>query len=85
MRTWYRHLDFSGLLALRLAQASPFLLTDGDMVVIVKADQIAKLQMASQRRCLARKALHSATIAKNAVCVVRNEVEARLVELGSGV
>ena len=41
--------------------------------------------MTSQGRCLARNTFHSAAIAKNAVSVVRNELEARLVELSSSV
>src|SRR5579871_190484 len=41
--------------------------------------------MTSHGCCLTRNTLHSATITKNAVSVVRNEFEARFVELSSSV
>lgn len=58
---------------------------DGDVVVIVDGNEVAELQVAGQRACLARDTLHQATITKEAVCVVVDQVEARLVVDGSGV
>lgn len=58
---------------------------DGDVVVIVDGNEVAELQVAGQRACLARDTLHQATITEEAVCVVVDQVEARLVVDGSGV
>ena len=58
---------------------------DGDVVVVVDADQVSELQVTSERRGFARDTLHQATIAEEAVGVVIDNVEARLVEDGTGV
>ena len=55
------------------------------MVVIVDGNQVAELQVAGQGASLTRDTLHQATIAEEAVCVVVDQVEARLVVDGSGV
>ena len=61
-----------------------FLLTNGDLVVIVQADEVAQLEMAGHRSSLAGNALHSTAITENAVGVVVDQVIAGLVENGSG-
>ena len=55
-------------------------LTDGNMVVVVDTDEVAKLQVAGKRSRLAGNAFHSTTIAKEEERVVVDQVEARLVE-----
>jgi hypothetical protein len=55
------------------------------VVVVIKANQIAKLQMTSQGRRLACNTLHSTTIAKDAKSVVCNDFEAWLIEYSGGV
>ena len=56
------------------------MLTNGNMVVIVDHDQVPKLQVTCGRRCLAGDALHGAAITEEAVGVVVDKFEARLVE-----
>lgn len=58
---------------------------NGDVVVIVNADEVAQLEVTCERRSLARDTLHQATVTEKAVCVVVNDVETRFVEGGSGV
>jgi hypothetical protein len=55
------------------------------MVVIPDGNQVAQLEVTSQRARLARDTLHQAAIAKEAVCVVVNKLVTRLVECGRGV
>lgn len=54
--------------------------TDGDMVVIIDANEIAELQMTSQGSCLACNTFHSTSITKETVCVIVHHLEALLVE-----
>ena len=58
---------------------------DGDVVVVIDGDQVAELEVASQRGSLARDTLHQAAIAEEAVGVIVDEVETRLVEDSGGV
>lgn len=60
-------------------------LTDGDLVVIIHANQVAQLQVSSHGRSLGGNALHGATITKDAIGVVVDQVVPRLVELSRGV
>lgn len=55
------------------------------MVVIVNGNQVAELQVTSHGGGLAGNTLHSTAITEEAVCVVVDEVIARLVEHGAGV
>lgn len=55
------------------------------MVVVVDADEVAELKVASQGRGLRGDTLHQATIAEEAVGVVVDKVEVVLVEDGAGV
>ena len=50
------------------------------MVVIIEADEVAKLLMARQTRRLAGNAFHGTAIAEEAVGVIGEQIEARLVE-----
>jgi hypothetical protein len=59
--------------------------TDGDVVVVVDADEISELQMAGQTGGFRGDALHGTAIPKNAVGVVADDVEAVSVEDGGGV
>lgn len=52
------------------------------MVVIVDHDKVSQLQMTCCTCSLAGNTLHCATISEEAVCVVGDQVEARLVEYG---
>ena len=61
------------------------MLTNGDVVVIVDHDQVAKLQVTSQRSRLAGNTLLSTSITEEGICVVVDQLVARLVELSSGV
>lgn len=76
-----------GLVALGniLSEGNVGVTVNGNVVVIVDADEVAELEVASQRRGLARDTLHQATITEEAVGVVVNQVEARLVEGGGSV
>lgn len=58
---------------------------NGDPVVIPDGNEVAKLEVTSQRASLGGNTLHQATITKEAVCVVVNKVVAGLVEDGSSV
>lgn len=58
---------------------------DGNVVVVVDADQVAELEVASERSSLGRDTLLQATITQECVGVVREEREAVLVEDSSGV
>lgn len=60
-------------------------LTNGNVVVVVNHDKVAELQVTGSRGGLGGNTLLGATIAEKAVGVVVNEVEAGLVEDGSGV
>lgn len=60
-------------------------LTNGNVVVVVDADQVAELQVTSHRSSLGGDTLHGASITEEAVCVVIDQVKAGLVEGGSGV
>ncbi len=55
------------------------------MVVVVDADEVAELQVASSTGSLAGHTLHSTAIAEEDVCMVVEEVKARLVEQGARV
>mmetsp|Transcript_12876 Transcript_12876/g.22086 ORF Transcript_12876/g.22086 Transcript_12876/m.22086 type:complete len:401 (+) Transcript_12876:665-1867(+) len=55
---------------------------DGDTVIVVKGDELAKSPMASERACLSRNTLHHASITENAVGVVIDDLSVRLVEDG---
>jgi hypothetical protein len=57
--------------------------TDGDVIVVIEANEVSEFQMSSQTGSLAGDALHGTAIAKDAVGVVGNEVESGLVERGS--
>lgn len=58
---------------------------NGDLVVVPDGDQVAELEVASERAGLARDTLHQAAIAEEDVGVVVDEVETGLVEDSSGV
>jgi hypothetical protein len=60
-------------------------LTDGDMVVIVDGDKVAKLQVTGHGGSLAGNTLHSTAITEEGVCVVVDELVAGLVEDTGGV
>ena len=60
-------------------------LTNGDVVIVVYCDQVAKLQMTSSARSLACNAFHSAAITEEDVRVVVEQFKSRLVEDSSGV
>ena len=53
---------------------------DGDLVVIVEDDQLAKAPVTGQRRSFARHTFHVATVAHDGVRVVVNQSGIRLVE-----
>lgn len=55
------------------------------MVIIIDHDEVAKLQMASNTSSFTCNAFLCAPISKEAVGVIVNQVEAWLVEVGSGV
>lgn len=58
---------------------------NGNVVVIVDADEVAELKVAGKRGSLAGDTLHQATVTEEAVCVVVNNVKPRLVEGGGSV
>ena len=62
-----------------------FALTNGNVVVIVDANQIPELQVSCQRRGLAGNAFHGTPISKEAESVVVDQLESWLVEHASGV
>ena len=55
------------------------------MVVIVDSNQVAELQVTGQGAGLAGDTLHQATVTEEGICVVVDQVEARLVVDSSGV
>lgn len=55
-------------------------LTDGDVVVVVDADEVTQLQVTSHTGSLAGNTLHSASVTEEAVGVVGEQVIAGLVE-----
>lgn len=55
------------------------------MIVIVDTNQISKLQVTSCTSRFASNTLHSTSIAEEAVCVVVDKIEPRLVEYPGGV
>ena len=55
------------------------------MIIIVDHDEIAKLQVASSTGSFTGNAFHSTTISKKRECMVIDQLEAWLVELGSRV
>lgn len=59
--------------------------TNGDMVVIVKSNEVTELQVTSSASSLASNTLHSTTITEDGVCVVVEELIAGLVEDASTV
>lgn len=59
--------------------------TNGNVVVVIDHDQIAELQVSSSRGSFTRNALHSAAIAKEAICVVVNQLETWFVKDSGGV
>jgi hypothetical protein len=59
--------------------------TDGDMVVIINCDKVPKLKMTGQTSSLTCNTLHSASIAKNAICMVVDHFKARFIELSCSV
>lgn len=60
-------------------------LTNGDVVVVVDHDKVAELQVTGSRSSLGGNTLHGATITEEAVGVVVDKVETRLVEDSAGV
>ena len=76
-----------GLVALHdiLSEGLVGVTVNGDLVVIPDGNEVAKLEVTSQRRSLGGNTLHQAAITKEAVCVVVDKVIAGLVEDGSGV
>lgn len=52
------------------------------MVVVVDGNQVAQLQMTGSRGSLTGNTLHSTAITEEHVCVVVDQLEARLVENG---
>jgi hypothetical protein len=76
-----------GLVALGhvLGEGTVGVAVNGDVVVIVDADEVAELEVAGQGRGLGRDTLHQAAIAEEAVGVVVTQGEAGLVEGGGGV
>jgi hypothetical protein len=55
------------------------------MVVVPDSNEVAELEVTGQGASLARHTLHQAPIAKEAVCVVVDQVETGLVESSRGV
>ena len=53
------------------------------MIIIVDHDEIAKLQVASSAGSFTGNAFHSTTISKKGECMIVDQLEAWLVELGS--
>lgn len=80
MRLWCHHLIESA----SALSHSLYRLTNGDFVVIVDGNQVTKLQVSSQTGRFTSNTFLSATITKEDIRVVVNEVETRLVELGGG-
>lgn len=76
-----------GLIALDniLSEGAVDVTVNGDVVVIVDADEVAKLEVAGEGRGLAGDTLHQAAVAEEAVCVVVDNVESGLVENSAGV
>lgn len=68
-----------------LSEGAVGVAVDGDVVVVVDADQVAQLEVTGQGGSLTRDTFHQATVAEEAVCVVVNDVKSRLVEGGSSV
>ena len=60
-------------------------LTNGDVVVVVDHDEVAELQVAGHGRSLGGDTLHSAAVTEEGVCVVVEQLVARLVEDGGRV
>lgn len=58
---------------------------NGDVVVVVDHDEVAELEVTGGGGSLRGNTLHSAAITEEGICVVGGEVEARLVEDGTGV
>lgn len=56
------------------------LLTNGNVVVIVDGNQVTELQMTSSGSSLRSNTLHGASITEECICVVVDNIEARLVE-----
>ena len=56
---------------------------NGDMVVVPDGDEVAQLKVTSERGSFARYTLLEASITKEGICVVIDEVETGLVESGS--
>lgn len=59
--------------------------TNGDVVVVVDHDEVAKLQVTSCTGCLAGNALHGTSITEKAICVVVDKLKPGLVEDRSSV
>lgn len=59
--------------------------TNGDVVVVINGDEIAELQVSSQRCGFTGNTLHSATISKEHEGMICQKIESGLVEDGSRV
>jgi hypothetical protein len=68
-----------------LSEGNVGVTVNGDVVVIPDGNQVTELEVTSERAGFARDTLHEAAIAEEAVGVVVDEIETRLVEAGSGV
>lgn len=68
-----------------LSEGNVGVAVNGDVVVIPDGNQVAELEVTGEGAGLAGDTLHEAAIAKEAVCVVVDELEAGLVEAGCGV
>lgn len=53
------------------------------MIVVIDHDQIAQLQMTSGACSFTGNALHSAAVTKDTICMVVDNLEARLIEMSS--
>lgn len=60
-------------------------LTNGNVVVVVDANEVTKLQVTSSRGGLGSDTLHGAPIAEEAVGVVCGDIKAGLIKNGTGV
>lgn len=53
------------------------------MIIIIDHDEIAQLQVTSGTGSLAGHTFHSTAVTKEAICVVVDQIESRLIEIGS--
>lgn len=54
------------------------------MIIVVYHDKVAQLQVTGDTCCFAGNALHSAAVTENTICMIVDNLEARFVEVGSG-